>query len=72
MTDALYHSFWVEGNAKIGQPEGFLPVLERVLGKDGAGEVFKAVCLNPISASSKVMPQHRTDLVSWDSQRYQT
>ncbi|BDD58571.1 hypothetical protein MAP00_003838 [Monascus purpureus] len=45
VTDALYHSFWVEGNAKIGQPEGFLPVLERVLGKDGAEEVFKASTL---------------------------
>lgn len=42
--DALYRSFWVEGNEKIGQPEVFLPVLEKVLGKDEADEIFKAVC----------------------------
>ena len=39
--DALYQSFWVEGNANIGKPEGFGPVLERVLGKDGAAEIMK-------------------------------
>ncbi|EAW10254.1 putative 2-hydroxychromene-2-carboxylate isomerase [Aspergillus clavatus NRRL 1] len=41
--EALYHSFWVNGNAKIGQPEGFGPVLEKVLGREGAEEVLQAV-----------------------------
>ncbi|PKY02099.1 putative 2-hydroxychromene-2-carboxylate isomerase [Aspergillus campestris IBT 28561] len=39
---ALYHSFWTEGNAKIGQVEGFQPVLEKVLGKDGTQEILAA------------------------------
>jgi 2-hydroxychromene-2-carboxylate isomerase len=42
--EALYHSFWVQGNAKIGQPEGFGPVLESVLGPSDAQEILKAVC----------------------------
>ncbi|KAL2006988.1 hypothetical protein VTN00DRAFT_8426 [Thermoascus crustaceus] len=40
--DALYHSFWVDANTAIGKPEGFMPVLERVLGKEGAEEVLRA------------------------------
>lgn len=40
---ALYHSFWVEGNAKIGQVEAFQPVLEKVLGKDGTQDILAAV-----------------------------
>lgn len=42
-TDALYRSFWVDGNAKIGQPEGFIPVLEGLLGKNATEEILKAV-----------------------------
>lgn len=45
--DALYHSFWVDGNADIGKPEGFLPVLEKTLGGETAEEVLKAVRLPP-------------------------
>ncbi|KNG90764.1 2-hydroxychromene-2-carboxylate isomerase [Aspergillus nomiae NRRL 13137] len=41
--EALYHSFWVQGNAKIGQVEGFTPVLESVFGKDGAQEILQAM-----------------------------
>lgn len=41
--DTFYRSFWVDGNAKIGQPEGFVPVLEGLLGKNGAEEILKAV-----------------------------
>ncbi|KAG2420782.1 hypothetical protein HFD88_000396 [Aspergillus terreus] len=41
--EALYYSFWVQGNAKIGQPEGFGPVLESVLGPTDAQEVLKAI-----------------------------
>lgn len=40
--DALYRSFWVDSNTAIGNPEGFMPVLEKVLGKEGADEVLKA------------------------------
>ncbi|GAQ37550.1 hypothetical protein AtubIFM55763_000428 [Aspergillus tubingensis] len=38
--EALYHLFWVEGNANIAQPECFGPVLEGVLGKDVAQSVL--------------------------------
>ncbi|KAL4890955.1 thioredoxin-like protein [Aspergillus ambiguus] len=41
--EALYHSFWAQGNAKIGQPEGFAPVLEKVLGKTDAQEILSAM-----------------------------
>ncbi|KAF9888736.1 hypothetical protein FE257_008311 [Aspergillus nanangensis] len=41
--DALYHSLWVEGNAKIGQPEGFAPVLEKALGSTDAQEILQAM-----------------------------
>ncbi|RJE22816.1 2-hydroxychromene-2-carboxylate isomerase [Aspergillus sclerotialis] len=40
--DALFRSFWADGNPKIGQPEGFVPVLENVLGKNGTQEVLQA------------------------------
>ncbi|KAJ5096074.1 hypothetical protein NUU61_005430 [Penicillium alfredii] len=40
---ALYRSFWVDGNTKIGQPEGFTPVLESVLGKSETQEVLSAM-----------------------------
>lgn len=42
--EALYRSFWVDRNAKIGEPEGFTPVLEKVLGKQETQEVLSAVC----------------------------
>ncbi|KAJ5610506.1 hypothetical protein N7510_007225 [Penicillium lagena] len=41
--DALYRSFWVERNSKIGEPEGFTPVLEGVLGKQVAQDVLSAM-----------------------------
>jgi 2-hydroxychromene-2-carboxylate isomerase len=41
--EALYYSFWVQGNTKIGQVEGFSPVLESVFGKDGAQEILQVV-----------------------------
>jgi 2-hydroxychromene-2-carboxylate isomerase len=43
--DVFYRSMWVDGNAKMGQPEGFMPVLENLLGKDKAQEILAAVCL---------------------------
>ena len=44
--EAFYHSLWVDGNAKIGQPEEFTPILEGVLGKSGAQEILQAVSYN--------------------------
>ncbi|WEW59295.1 hypothetical protein PRK78_004764 [Emydomyces testavorans] len=37
--DALYRSLWVEGNSEVGKPEGFVPVLSEVLGKEAAEEM---------------------------------
>lgn len=41
--EALYRSFWVDGNSQIGQPESFAPVLERVLGKNETQDILTAV-----------------------------
>ncbi|KAE8147701.1 thioredoxin-like protein [Aspergillus avenaceus] len=41
--EALYDSFWAQGNIKIGQLEGFSPVLEKVFGNSGAQEILKAM-----------------------------
>ncbi len=38
--DALYASFWKDGNGAIGKPEGFGPILEKVLGNEEAGDVL--------------------------------
>ncbi|KAJ6106912.1 thioredoxin-like protein [Penicillium capsulatum] len=41
--EALYRSFWVDRNAKIGEPEGFIPVLEKVLGKNTTQDIVSAI-----------------------------
>lgn len=41
--EALYRSFWVDRNSKIGEPEGFGPVLESVLGKETMQDILSAV-----------------------------
>lgn len=41
--EALYHSFWVQSNSKIGEPAGFTPVLESVLGKQATQDILSAV-----------------------------
>lgn len=41
--EALYHSLWIERNSKIGEPEGFAPVLEAILGKQATQEILSAV-----------------------------
>ncbi|PWY93602.1 2-hydroxychromene-2-carboxylate isomerase [Aspergillus sclerotioniger CBS 115572] len=41
--EALYRSFWVEGNPNIAQPECFGPVLERVLGKSETQTIMEAM-----------------------------
>ncbi|KAJ5810297.1 2-hydroxychromene-2-carboxylate isomerase [Penicillium pulvis] len=38
--EALYHSLWVERNSKIGEPEGFAPILEAILGKQSTQEIL--------------------------------
>lgn len=44
VVDAFYRSMWVDGNGKIGSPEGFGPILEGVLGKNAAQEIMAEVC----------------------------
>lgn len=41
--EALYHSFWVQSNSKIGEPAGFTPVFESVLGEQATKDVLAAV-----------------------------
>ncbi|GIK03584.1 hypothetical protein Aspvir_007656 [Aspergillus viridinutans] len=48
--EALFRSFWVEGNAQVGRPEGFGPVLEKVLGNEGAGEILKAMSQDEVKS----------------------
>jgi 2-hydroxychromene-2-carboxylate isomerase len=40
---ALFHAVWVEGNTAIGEPDGFAPLIESVLGKQEAHEILSAV-----------------------------
>lgn len=49
--EMLYHSFWVQSNSKIGEPAGFTPVLERVLGEQATQDILSAVS----SVTSKVV-----------------
>ncbi|KAJ6104467.1 thioredoxin-like protein [Penicillium sp. IBT 18751x] len=41
--EALYRAFWVERNSAVAEPEGFLPILENVLGKHGTEEILSAM-----------------------------
>lgn len=41
--EAVYRSFWVDENPRIGDVEGFAPVFETVLGQKGTQEVLSAV-----------------------------
>jgi 2-hydroxychromene-2-carboxylate isomerase len=49
--EALYHSFWVQSNSKIGEPAGFTPVLESVLGEQATQDILSSVS----SVTSKVV-----------------
>ncbi|KAJ5108987.1 hypothetical protein N7456_005662 [Penicillium angulare] len=40
--EALFQSMWVDINSRIGEPEGFTPVLESVLGKGATQEILQA------------------------------
>ena len=39
----IFQSFWADGNTTVGEPEGFAPLIESVLGKQETGEVVSAV-----------------------------
>lgn len=55
--DALYRALWVDGNSKIGQPEGFMPVLQTALGSERAQQLLAAVgslSMNHLSLSFSV------------------
>ncbi|KAL2808599.1 thioredoxin-like protein [Aspergillus granulosus] len=41
-TEAIWNEFWVKGNGKATQPEGFIPILENVLGKAEAKAIVEA------------------------------
>lgn len=47
--EAVYRSFWVEENNRIGDVEGFAPVFETVLGKEATQEVLSAVSFSIIA-----------------------
>lgn len=40
---AIFHAVWVEGNTAVGEPDGFVPVIESVLGKQETQEIMSAV-----------------------------
>ena len=79
--DSLYRAFWVDENSKTANPEVFIPILERVLGKSETQEIIQAVCctsknkLNSFvlmnmaveSARHQVSPgrQHRPGIQIW-------
>ncbi|KAK2745881.1 hypothetical protein FQN57_003494 [Myotisia sp. PD_48] len=46
--DALYKVVWVESNGEIVKPEGYMPILESVLGKDAALKVAEKIKLDDI------------------------
>jgi hypothetical protein len=41
--DALYHAIWVDGDGFIGQPENFMPILEKTLKGTTATAVLNTV-----------------------------
>lgn len=41
--EALFRSLWIDRNSKTGEPEGFTPVLESVIGAQATQEVLQAV-----------------------------
>lgn len=41
--ESLYSAFWLDGDSKVSNPETFVPILERVLGKKEMGEIVTAV-----------------------------
>ncbi|KAL2815577.1 thioredoxin-like protein [Aspergillus cavernicola] len=41
-TEAIYQEFWAKGDGKASQPEGFVPILEKVLGQAETKAVLEA------------------------------
>lgn len=54
--EGLYRAFWVERNSKVGEPEGFVPVLESVLGKQDTQEILSAVSCRLLFAVTILEP----------------
>ncbi|RAL08928.1 putative 2-hydroxychromene-2-carboxylate isomerase [Aspergillus homomorphus CBS 101889] len=48
--EALFRTFWVEGDGRIGEPACFVPVLEAVLGKEVAARVVEIMGTPEIKA----------------------
>ncbi|KAJ5860861.1 uncharacterized protein N7529_008171 [Penicillium soppii] len=48
--NAIFESFWVNGNTTVGEPEGFAPLIESVLGKQETDEVISAMNTPDIKA----------------------
>ncbi|KAL4913446.1 thioredoxin-like protein [Aspergillus aurantiobrunneus] len=42
VTKAVWEGFWVKGDSKATQPEGFVPILERVLGASETKAILEA------------------------------
>jgi 2-hydroxychromene-2-carboxylate isomerase len=59
--EALFRSLWIDRNSNIGKPEGFIPVLEGVIGKEATQEILQAVslCLPPIycNQTANILPR---------------
>lgn len=56
--DALYASMWANGDGSVGKPEGFGPVLAKVLPKEVLDDVMK----NVAGAEAKKMLNENTEL----------
>ncbi|KAJ6000261.1 thioredoxin-like protein [Penicillium waksmanii] len=48
--EAVYRSFWVDENTRIGDVEGFAPVFETVLGQKATQEVLSAMTQGEVKA----------------------
>lgn len=46
VTEALFRSLWIDRNSKTGEPEGFTPILESVIGAQATQEVLQAVSIS--------------------------
>ncbi|CAI7676907.1 unnamed protein product [Penicillium pancosmium] len=49
--EAVYRSFWVDENTRIGDVEGFAPVFETVLGQKATQEVLSAMTQGEVKAA---------------------
>ncbi|KAL2857168.1 thioredoxin-like protein [Aspergillus pseudoustus] len=42
VTEAIWKEFWVKGDGKASQPEGFIPILEKILGEAETKAIVEA------------------------------